>query len=159
MNDRSQFKKRLCSGWHREVSETRFPTWFHAYPGPSPTPSFRMWNVLEEHNENEAIRFSNLTHEMRVINPPAISGNSEVIALFCVNWLHWQLRERVWKINSFSDQHARVFKLLRPTPWQFQWWSASLLLNCDSKASAVFSSGVQRAQPHDQFSSSYGQQG
>lgn len=109
--------------------ETRFPTWFHAYTGPSSTPSFRIWNVLAEHEENEAIRFSNLTHEMRVINPVTISGNSEVTALFCMNRLYWrmmdwQLRERVWKINSFSDQHARVFKLLRPAPWQFHWWSA-----------------------------------
>jgi hypothetical protein len=144
-----------------------------------------MWNVLEEHDENEAIRFSNLTHEMRVINPVAISGNSEVTALFCMNWLDWQLRERVWKINSFSDQHAHVFKLLRPAPWQFQWWSAChcyltaiarlqqcLAVACrglslitsshrhtENKGAPFHSSGVQRAKPHYQFSLAYREQG
>lgn len=163
----------------QERDENRFPTWFHAYPGPSPTPSFRMWNVLEEHDENETIRFSILLHEMRVINPVAISGNSEVNALFCMNWLDWQLRERVWKINSFSDQHARLFKLLRPAPWQFHWWSAChcylttiarpqqcLAVACrglslmtsshrhtDSKAAPLLNSGVQTGRPYYYLSS------
>jgi len=133
--------------------ETRFPTWFHAYPGPSSTPSFRMWNVLE-HDKNEAVRFSNLTHEMRVINPVAISGNIEVAALFCMNWLNWQLREFILRPGRARLQIAPSSTL---TVSPVECWS--LLLNCDSKASAVFSSGVQRAKPHDQSSSAYRHQG